>query len=176
MPFLLSSDPVWQGDPSLGQPPGLLQLLRAIPPELPAQRVADSGCLTVQRQPGAPRGRGAGGGRGRRCHSLPGIHVALLALVLLQPLLLASSFPPPAPPVEAARSAGKLGAGLVVTDQVTEYLQQLMSPTTAKSPVRLPSSKAPNCFLLLVRTSAKSLQRSRAMEGFSSQGGRNSCC
>lgn len=111
-PCLLSSDPVWQGDPSLGQPPGLLQLLRAIPPKLPAQRVADPGCLTVQRQPGAPRRRRAGGGRGRRCHSLPGINVALLTLILLQPFLLASSFPPPAPPVEAARSAGRLGLDL----------------------------------------------------------------
>lgn len=107
-PGLLSSDPVWQGDPSLGQPAGLLQLLRAIPPELPAQRVADPGRLTVQRQPGAPRSGRAGGGGGRRRHSLPGVHVALLALVLLQPLLLASSFPPPAATVEAARSAGRL--------------------------------------------------------------------
>lgn len=87
---------MWQGDPSLGQPAGLLQLLRAIPPELPAQRVADPGRLAVQRQPGAPRRRRAGGGRGRRCHSLTGLHVSLLALILLQPLLPASSFPPPA--------------------------------------------------------------------------------
>lgn len=107
------SDPVWQGDPSLGQSPGLLQLLRAIPPELPAQRVADPSCLTVQCEPGAPRRR-TGGGRGCRRHSLPGLHVTLLTFFVLQPfLLLASSLAPPAPQVEAARHAGKLEAGLV---------------------------------------------------------------
>lgn len=104
-----SPDPVWQGDPSLGQPPSLLQLLRAIPPELPAQRVADPSCLTVQCQPGAPRRRGAGGGRGRRRFSFPGIHVALLTFLLFQPLIPASPVPPPATPVEAAGSAGNFG-------------------------------------------------------------------
>lgn len=79
----------------MGQPSGLLQLLRAIPPELPAQRVANSGCPAVQRQPGAPRGGGgAGGGRGRR-HRLP---VSLLTLAsLLQPVhRFSASFPLPA--------------------------------------------------------------------------------
>lgn len=104
----LSSDLVRQGDSSLGQPPGLLQFLRAIPPELPAQRVADASCLTVQRQPGAARGRGAGGGGGRRRHRLPGIHVPLLALGLLQPLLSVPSLSPPAPQVDAASWADKL--------------------------------------------------------------------
>lgn len=111
------SDPVWQGDPSLGQPPGLLQLLRAIPPELPAQRVADPSCLTVQCEPGAPRRRRrrTGGGRGRSRHSFPGFHVTVLAFFVLQPvLLLASSFPPPAPQVEAVWPAGKRGAGLAL--------------------------------------------------------------
>lgn len=102
LPFFLSADLVWQRDPSLGQPPGLLQFLRAIPPELPAQRVADTSCLTVQRQPGAPWCGGAGGGRGCCCHSLSGIHVALLTFIFLQPYLFASSFSSPAPPVDAS--------------------------------------------------------------------------
>lgn len=157
---------MWQGDPSLGQPPGLLQLLCAIPPELPAQRVADPGCLTVQRQPGAPRRRRAGGGRGRRRHSLPGVHVTLLTFLLLQPLLPASPFSPPATPVKAARSAGNLGAGHVLTETV---LQQLMSPAMAKCPVRLSLSKALNCYLLWVRMSAKSLTMIQSS-------GRSCCC
>lgn len=111
---------MWQGDPALGQPSGLLQLLCAIPPELPAQRVAHPGCLTVKRQPGAPRSRGAGGGGGRRCHRLPGFHVAVLALVLLQPFLSASPLSPPAPPVEAAAGRSGLGGldfGLILRSQ-----------------------------------------------------------
>lgn len=102
-PCRLSSDLVRQRDSSLGQPPGLLQFLRAIPPELPAQRVADSGCLAVQRQPGAARSRRAGGGGGRRRHRLPGIHVAVRALSLLQPFLSVPSLSPPAPQVESAK-------------------------------------------------------------------------
>ncbi|XP_038831175.1 deubiquitinase DESI2 isoform X2 [Salvelinus namaycush] len=35
--------PVWQGDPTLGEPAGLLQLLCALPAELPSQGVADPG-------------------------------------------------------------------------------------------------------------------------------------
>lgn len=86
------SDPVRSGDPPLGEPSGLLQLLRAVPPELPAQRVADPSCLTVQREPGAPRRRRrAGGGRGRRGHRLPRFDVALLAFILLQPLVVLSA-------------------------------------------------------------------------------------
>lgn len=104
----LSSDLVRQGDSSLGQPPGLLQFLCAIPPELPAQRVADAGCLTVQRQPGAARSCGAGGGGGRRRHRLPGIHVPVLAFGLLQPFLSVPSLSPPAPQVDAASWAYKL--------------------------------------------------------------------
>lgn len=62
--------------------------------------------------------------------------------------------------------------------KVTEYLQQLMNAATAKSPVRLSSSKALNNYLLIVGMSAKSLQWSRAVgaEGFFLSGGRNSCC
>lgn len=99
----LASDLVRQRDPPLGQPTGLLQFLRAIPPELPAQRVADAGRLTVQRQPGAARGRGAGGSGGRRRHGLPGVHVAVLALSLPQPFLSVPSLAPPAPQVEGGR-------------------------------------------------------------------------
>lgn len=107
----LPSDPVRPGDPPLGQPPGLLQLLRALPSELPAQRVAHPGGLTVQRQPGAARRRQrrrAGGGGGRRRQRLPGLNVALLAHVLLQPLV-ATSPPPlplPATQVEAESRGG----------------------------------------------------------------------
>lgn len=158
---------MWQGDPSLGQPPGLLQLLRAIPPELPAQRVADPSCLTVQRQPGAPRRRRAGGGRGRRRHSLPGVHVTLLTFLLFQPFLPASPVPPPATPVRSRkRSAGNLGARLVLTETDP---QQLMNPAMAKCPVRLSSSKALNCYLLWVRMSAKSLTMTQSS-------GRSCCC
>lgn len=114
-PLLLPSDPVRPGDPPLGQPPGLLQLVRALPPELPAQRVAHPGGLTVQRQPGAARQRQrrAGGGGGRRRQRLPGLHVALLALVLLQPVLPASPPPPPLPAtqVEAESRGGGGGRG-----------------------------------------------------------------
>lgn len=107
----VSSDLVWQRDSSLGQPPGLLQFLCAIPPELPAQRVAHAGCLTVQRQPGAARSRGAGGGGGRRRHCLPGVHVAVLTLGLLQPFLSVPSLSPPVPKVGAAAWADRLETG-----------------------------------------------------------------
>lgn len=97
-----------QRDPSLGQPPGLLQFLRAVPPELPAQRVADARGPAVQRQPGAARVRRAGGGGGRRRHRLPGVHVAVRALGLLQPFLSVPTLSPPAPQVEPARWADTL--------------------------------------------------------------------
>lgn len=78
-----SPDPVWQGDPSLGEPAGLFQLLRAVPAELPAQRVVDPSGLTVKCQPGAPRRRRRpGGGRRCSCHSFPGLHVAVLTFIL----------------------------------------------------------------------------------------------
>lgn len=107
----LSSDLVWQRDSSLGQPPGLLQFLCAIPPELPAQRVAHAGCLTVQCQPRAARIRGAGGGGGRRRHGLPGVHVAVLTLSLLQPFFSVPSHSPPAPKVGGAGWADRLETG-----------------------------------------------------------------
>lgn len=37
-----STDSVWEGNPTLGEPPGLLQLLYSLPPKLPPQGVADS--------------------------------------------------------------------------------------------------------------------------------------
>ncbi|XP_055791211.1 uncharacterized protein LOC129863332 [Salvelinus fontinalis] len=70
-----------EGDPSLGEPAGLLQLLCALPAELPAHGVADPGCPAVQHQPGAP-GR-AGGGRGclrlHKLHAFPRLSFPLQA-------------------------------------------------------------------------------------------------
>lgn len=160
---------MWQGDPSLGQPAGLLQLLRAIPPELPAQRVADPGGLTVQRQPGAARRRRAGGGRGRRRHRLPGVHVALLALVLPQPLLAVSPLPPPAPPVEACR--GKLLQTVSVRSEAPTCCLDLCchpdlvgtgsSPgdkrlwDSAHPPTQNPNPKPPVAFMILPANGSK---------------------
>ncbi|XP_077477064.1 uncharacterized protein LOC144089787 isoform X1 [Stigmatopora argus] len=44
-------------DPTLGEPSGLLQLLRALPAELPAQRMADAGRPAEPHQSGPPQGR-----------------------------------------------------------------------------------------------------------------------
>lgn len=62
---LWSVDSLREGDPSLDQPAGLLQLVYTLPAELPPEGVAHARRAAVQRQPGAA-GR-AGGGRGRRC-------------------------------------------------------------------------------------------------------------
>lgn len=71
--FPLPVDPVWPGDPTLGESTGLLQLMRALPTELPAQGVAHARRLAVQRQPGAPRRAGGGG----RCHGGPAFLLCL---------------------------------------------------------------------------------------------------
>lgn len=50
-------------DPPLGEPPGLLQLLHPLPPELPPQGVADPSSPAEPHQPWPPQG-GAGGHNG----------------------------------------------------------------------------------------------------------------
>ncbi len=43
-----AADALWSRDPTLGEPTGLLQLLCALPSELPAKGVVDAGCTAVQ--------------------------------------------------------------------------------------------------------------------------------
>lgn len=80
--LVCSTDPVWEGDPPLGEPPGLLQLLHPLPPELPPKGVADAGSPAEPHQPRAPQG-GAGGHNGwgvplHLCHPLSLRHLANL--------------------------------------------------------------------------------------------------
>lgn len=126
-----------QRDSSLGQPPGLLQFLRALPPELPAQRVADARCPPVQRQPGAARSRRARGGRGRGRHRLPGLHVSLL-----QPFLSVPSPSPPAPQVGSTMWADKLETVLLKVDGGTSCL-----PAACSGSGRCNDSQQGNNFL-----------------------------
>ncbi len=43
-----AADLLWSRGPTLGEPSGLLQLLCALPSELPAKGVVDAGCTAVQ--------------------------------------------------------------------------------------------------------------------------------
>uniref|UniRef100_A0A8B9M6K5 palmitoyl-protein hydrolase n=1 Tax=Accipiter nisus TaxID=211598 RepID=A0A8B9M6K5_9AVES len=64
MPFhgsLLNT--MWERDPPLGEPPGLLQLVHPLPPELSPQGVADPSSPAEPHQPRPPQG-GAGGHNG----------------------------------------------------------------------------------------------------------------
>lgn len=47
---------VWTGNPSLGEQAGLLQLLRPLPAELPAQGVVNPGRAAEPHQPRPPQG------------------------------------------------------------------------------------------------------------------------
>lgn len=54
---------MWERDPPLGEPPGLLQLVHPLPPELSPQGVADPSSPAEPHQPRPPQG-GAGGHNG----------------------------------------------------------------------------------------------------------------
>lgn len=54
--FIYSTDIMWERDPSLGEPPGLLQLVHPLPPELPPQGMADPSSPAEPHQPWPPQG------------------------------------------------------------------------------------------------------------------------